>query len=375
VSGNDTKQSTGLLAPLPFAVGAVFLLFGSMGLILTIDVALGLIAGLVLVLVVAIDTVGSWFAFQQMERVQRNLGHLSTVAHESFDGALTVRALGREQEESARFGATSEALRDALVASAARGPRSARSPTSARRSARSASSRSRPSGRRGRVEPGDLVTIAYLLSLLVVPHAPHRLPRVGLGPFGRRLAPCRRVLDVTTGSATATASSPRVGMGTGGAAVRVEGVRFAYAADQPVLDGVDLDAPPGAPTRSSGRRAAGSRRSPACSPGCGTPTRGRILLDGVDLRDLAPGVVPAQVAYVPRSRSCSTTPCHGNITLGDDASTTRPSRRACGSHASTRSSRGCPTGSRPASASVARRCRAASSSVSVSPGRSPAARG
>jgi ATP-binding cassette, subfamily B, bacterial len=86
VSGNDTKQSTGLLAPLPFAVGAVFLLFGSMALILTIDVVLGLIAGLVMVLVVVIDSIGSLVRVPEDGARAAQPRRLSTVAHESFDG-------------------------------------------------------------------------------------------------------------------------------------------------------------------------------------------------------------------------------------------------------------------------------------------------
>jgi ATP-binding cassette, subfamily B, bacterial len=315
VSGNDTKQSTGLLAPLPFAVGAVFLLFGSMGLILTIDVALGLIAGLVLVLVVAVDTVGSWYAFQHMERVQRNLGHLSTVAHESFDGALTVRALGREREESQRFGTTSEALRDALV-------RLGRSWTAFRAvtdlgptlgtigiltlaTARAA---------RGAVEPGQIVTIAYLLSLLVVPT---RLIGYLVWDSARSVAGwrrVRRVLDVTDrlGHGERTASGRPEGAG-----VQVEDVRFAYSADQPILDGVDVTFAPGRTYAVVGPTGSGKSTLARLLARLWDPDDGRILLDDVDVRELAPGVVPSQVAYVPQEPFLFDDTVHGNITLGD----------------------------------------------------------
>jgi len=316
VSGNDTKQSTGLLAPLPFAVGAVFLLFGSMGLILTIDVTLGLIAGLVLVLVVAIDTVGSWYAFNKMERVQRNLGTLSTVAHESFDGALTVRALGREAEESARFGATSEALRDALV-------RLGRSWTAFRAvtdvgptlgtvgiltlaTARAA---------QGEVQPGDLVTVAYLLSLLTVPT---RLIGYLVWDSARSVAGwrrVRRVLDVDDRLGHGERTVPQQ---AGGASVRVEGVGFAYTADLPVLDGIDLELSPGRTYAVVGPTGSGKSTLARLLARLWDPDRGRILLDGIDLRELAPGVVPAQVAYVPQEPFLFDDTVHGNVTLGDD---------------------------------------------------------
>ena len=315
VSGNDTKQSTGLLAPLPFAVGAVFLLIGSMALILTIDVLLGVIAGVVMVLVVAIDTVGSWYAFQHMERVQRELGRLSTVAHESFDGALTVRALGREQEESARFGATSEALRDAIVrlgrswtafrAVTDLGPTLGTVAILTLATARAA---------RGEVAPGELVTIAYLLSLLVVPT---RLIGYLVWDAARSVAGwrrVRRVLDVT--DRLEHGEHPGAGEGAG-ASISAEGVRFAYDPEQPVLDGVDLTLHAGRTYAVVGPTGSGKSTLARLLARLWDPDAGRVMLDGIDLRDLAPGVVPAQVAYVPQEPFLFDDTVRGNITLGD----------------------------------------------------------
>lgn len=319
VSGNDTKQSTGLLAPLPFAVGAVFLLLGSMGLIVSIDVTLGLIAGLSMVLIVVVDTVGSWSAFMQMERVQRNLGRLSTVAHESFDGALTVRALGREAEESARFGATSVALRDALVrlgrswtafrAVTDLGPTLATVGILTLATVRAAD---------GDVQPGQLVTVAYLLSLLVVPT---RLIGYLVWDSARSVAGWRRVrlvLDVTDRLDHGSRTLPGREHGCPeGAAVRVEDVAFAYAPDQPVLDGIDLELAPGRTYAVVGPTGSGKSTLARLLARLWDPDRGRVLMDGVDLRDLAPGVVPAQVAYVPQEPFLFDDTVRGNITLGD----------------------------------------------------------
>jgi ABC-type multidrug transport system fused ATPase/permease subunit len=49
---------------------------------------------------------------------QEQLGVVSAVAHESFEGAMVIKALGAEQIESARFRAVSEQLRDAKVRAA-----------------------------------------------------------------------------------------------------------------------------------------------------------------------------------------------------------------------------------------------------------------
>jgi ATP-binding cassette subfamily B protein len=249
--------------------------------------------------------------------VQRNLGVLSTVAHESFDGALTVRALGREQEESERFGATSEALREAII-------RLGRSWTAFRAvtdigptlgtiailtlaTARAAS---------GRVAPGDLVTIAYLLSLLTVPT---RLIGYLVWDSARSVAGwrrVRRVLDVT--DRLAHGDRPASGR-DGGAAVRVEGVGFAYAPGQPILDGVDLTLEPGRTYAIVGPTGSGKSTLARLLARLWDPDTGRVLLDGVDVRELAKGVVPSEVAYVPQEPFLFDDTVHGNITLGDPA--------------------------------------------------------
>ena len=315
VSGNDTKQATGLLAPLPFAIGSVFLLFGSMGLVLSIDVMLGLVAGLVMASVVVVDAIGSWSSFRHMERVQRALGRLSSVAHESFDGALTVRALGREQEESERFRAVSMTQRDAVV-------RLGRAWTGFRAvtdlapalgtialltlaTARAAT---------GDVAPGELVTIAYLLSLLVVPT---RLIGYLVWDAARSVAGWRRVravLDVTDRPTYGAMHAPA---DTRGAALRVEAVTFAYATGRTVLRAIDLEVAPGTTCALVGPTGSGKSTLAGVLARLWDPDAGRVLLDGIDLRDLAAGVVPANVAYVPQEPFLFDDTVRGNITLGD----------------------------------------------------------
>ena len=50
-----------------------------------------------------------------MTRAQQLRAEVSGVAHESVDGALVVKTLGREREETERFRARSLMLRDAMV--------------------------------------------------------------------------------------------------------------------------------------------------------------------------------------------------------------------------------------------------------------------
>ncbi|MGH3442133.1 MAG: ABC transporter transmembrane domain-containing protein, partial [Nitriliruptorales bacterium] len=115
VSDNDARQATWVLAPLPFATGVVFLLFATVAVVLWTDLWLGLAALALLGTVVGLDIYGSWLTFEAMEEAQRRRGRVGDVAHESVDGALTVKALGRADLEVARFREGAESLRDQLV--------------------------------------------------------------------------------------------------------------------------------------------------------------------------------------------------------------------------------------------------------------------
>ncbi|HEX2203848.1 MAG TPA: ABC transporter ATP-binding protein [Longimicrobium sp.] len=69
-------------------------------------------------------------------------------------------------------------------------------------------------------------------------------------------------------------------------ALRFEGVGFAYAPGDPVLEGVDLEIRPGEVVALVGPSGAGKSTLADLVPRFHDPTEGRITLDGVDLRDL-----------------------------------------------------------------------------------------
>lgn len=327
VSGTDTKQATRLLAPLPFSVGVVFLLIGSMTLVLRIDVLLGVLAGATLVLVIAIDGLGSWRAFRRMELVQDLRGDLATIAHESFDGALTVRALGREREESQRFGSVADGLRDAIVdlgrtwtgfrAVTELGPTLGTIGILYVATIRAGE---------GLVSPGDLVTVAYLLSLLVVPT---RLIGYLVWDSAQSLAGWRRVervLEVDDRVVYGTVAGPSVT--AAGARLTLEGVTFAYDEGASILDGIDLELDPGRTFAIVGPTGSGKSTLARLLARLWDPDEGRILLDGIDLREFAPGVVAAHVAYVPQEPFLFDDTVAGNISLGDPAITRTDVERA-----------------------------------------------
>ncbi len=112
----DITTGTQLLMPLPFSVGVIALAAFSLVSLFTADPSFALVA---LVLFPALAFLSRYYTNKVNEpaaQVQARLGQVSSIAHESFDGALVVKTLGREGDEDLRFQAAANQLRtDRLV--------------------------------------------------------------------------------------------------------------------------------------------------------------------------------------------------------------------------------------------------------------------
>jgi iron complex transport system ATP-binding protein len=89
---------------------------------------------------------------------------------------------------------------------------------------------------------------------------------------------------------------------TRGAALSLQDVSFSYGA-APVLEGLSLEAPPGAMIAVLGRNGAGKSTLLSLASGTRVPRRGRILLDGRPLGAFPPRERARRVALVPQAVS------------------------------------------------------------------------
>ncbi|MGH1488998.1 MAG: ABC transporter ATP-binding protein [Acidimicrobiales bacterium] len=108
---NDTEVATELLHPLPFSLGVAFLALFSAISLLTIDLWLALVAFLIFPALTILNQVYSRRIEGPAAEVQAAVGQVSSTAHESFDGALVVKTLGRAKAEGERFGNAAHTLR------------------------------------------------------------------------------------------------------------------------------------------------------------------------------------------------------------------------------------------------------------------------
>ena len=142
-----------------------------------------------------------------MTRAQQLRAELSEVAHESFDGALVVKTLGRETEETERFAAKAHELREVNIRAGR--IRAAFDPTLAALPNLGVLVVLMVGVERvltGATLAGDVVTVAYLLTIVSFP-----IRSIGwlLGEFPRSVVGFRRVRAVLRGDRRDAVRRPR----------------------------------------------------------------------------------------------------------------------------------------------------------------------
>jgi ATP-binding cassette subfamily B protein len=111
----DVKAAVDVFWPVAFATGvAVLVLLASIQLFTT-DLYLALVAMLLFPTLAVMNRSFAKRMEEPARLAQERTGEVSAVAHESIDGALVVKTLGREAAETERFSVKAEALRTERV--------------------------------------------------------------------------------------------------------------------------------------------------------------------------------------------------------------------------------------------------------------------
>jgi subfamily B ATP-binding cassette protein MsbA len=100
--------------------------------------------------------------------------------------------------------------------------------------------------------------------------------------------------------------------------VRLEDVAFRYLEDQPfVLESIDLELKAGERVALVGSSGAGKTTLAALVPRFFDVTRGRVTVDGIDVRDVAPERLRAQIGLVPQEPMLFAGTVRDNLLYGD----------------------------------------------------------
>ena len=315
VADADTDQGTGVLGPLPYASGVSLLLVGTIVLITSIDPWLGLGAVIGLLVAIVIDVRGSWITFGMWEEVQKNRGRVASIAHESFDGALTVKSLGRESYVADKFGSASDVLRDRIIEVNSTWTKYQviiRALPQMLIIVLLVMGATRISAEA--VTPGDVITVAYLLALLAFP-----IQLIGfvLWDLAGSLAGWERVQAVLDADDHVTYGGAEAQPAAGPAPVTGQDVVFRYDG-APVLVGLDLDLKAGITLAVVGPTASGKSTLCLLLARLWDPEEGAIHLEARDLRSFAVSELSREVAYVAQDAFLFDATVRSNVTLDGD---------------------------------------------------------
>ena len=310
----DVEASWYPIAPFPMAIGVFFMLaFAVVSMVLT-DPALAAIGLLVFPAILLVNLLYQRRLSPLATRAQALKGDLSGIAHESFDGALVVKALGREADETARFAAVARELRDANVAVGR--VRGAFDPVlealpSIGVIAVLVVGSSRIAA--GSLDPGALVSVAYLLMVVAFP-----VRAIGwvLGELPRAVVGWRRVENVLRVTSALLYGEERPAEAADPVDLEVRDLSFAYVDDRDVLHGISLDVAPGRTVAVVGPTGSGKSSLAGLLVRLVDPRTGEVLVDGVDVRRLARGVVAGSAALVFQQAFVFEDSVRENVTLG-----------------------------------------------------------
>ncbi len=312
----DVEAAWSPIAPLPMAVGTVAMMVIAVVQMLVVDLRMAAVGLMVFPLVTVVTLTYQHFSSPLFTRIQALRAELSEVAHESFDGAMVVKTLGRESEETERFAAKANQLRDLgirvgriravfdplLEAIPALGVLGVLGVGVMQVS-------------NGNADPGDVVTIAYLLTIVAFP-----IRSIGwlLGEFPRSVVGFERVHRVLDEPVQTSFGDATLATSATGARLDVEALGFSYVPGQRLLSGLSFAVEPGRTVAVVGETASGKSTLTTLLTRLVDPDSGRVLVDGTDLRDLAPGQLAGHAALVPQTAFLFDDTVRGNVTLGED---------------------------------------------------------
>ncbi len=322
----DLERSTRMLKPLAFAIGTFALATFSFLALLRIHV---LMAAVAVVLFPTLSVLNRRYTMRvaaASHRERAENGFVSSITHESFDGALVVKTLGREQAETRRMRVAAERLRDTRIEIG--GVRAVFDPMI----------EALPSVGvialvvvgawlvdQGSATVGELITAVSLFTILAVPV---RVVGFFLEEMPGSTAALSRVDSVIDEPQPESDQQRTRSLPTGPLSVSIKGVSFDYQSvpeSELVLDDVSLDIAAGSSIAIVGSTGSGKSTLVNLIAGLAMPTKGSLLVGDVPIGEVDPVVRAERIVTVFQEAFLFATTIRENVTLGNLVSSGRVS--------------------------------------------------
>jgi ATP-binding cassette subfamily B protein len=284
-ANSDIQQVNLVVVLLPLTVATTFLLTGVIIVMVLHNVLLAVFALGALPLLSIAAARFSHRLHPVSLQLQNELGDFSGVVEESVAGVRVVKGFGTEARQEAQLAVEADQVMDRALAGARL--RANFLPLVDFLPALALVIILGYGGHlvlQGQLQIGDLVAFnSYILYLLW----PLRLVGMLVAQAARSSAAAGRIHELlVTDAAVADPARPSALPPNGGGELAFEGVSFAYGQGPPVLDGFDLVVRPGEAVAVVGATASGKTTIARLLPRFYDVDAGRVVLDGVDIREL-----------------------------------------------------------------------------------------
>lgn len=310
---SDVDVATDMLSPLPFTVGVITLVGVSILSLTLVDWALTVVAVSLVPLIAVLNHFNAEATKGPAVAAREHVAAVSSVASESFDGALVVKTLGREAEELERFSLAAADLRESSI-------RLGRI-----RALFAAALDVLPDVGvvalvvvgtwrvgNGVITTGQLVQAVALFSVLVFPL---RVIGYFFGDMPPSVVAHDRVAEMLARpKAPARGAAP---LPAGPLALDVETLTVAYG-DVPAVAGVTLSVAPGEVVALVGRTGAGKSTLLTAVADMVTTSSGVVRLDGVPVGDVSASSLTSRVSVAWQEPFLLGATVRDNIAFGAD---------------------------------------------------------
>jgi ABC-type multidrug transport system fused ATPase/permease subunit len=317
----DVEATWNVFAPLPMAIGVLVMLAFGVVQMLVVDPVLAIIGLTVFPLLFAANVAFQRAMSPRVTSAQQLRAEVSEVAHESFEAALIVKSLGREDFETERFRRVTNELRDANIeVGRTRGrfdPAIEAIPTLGTLAVLVVGTMR---VRGGELSAAQVVQIAYLFSITAFPVRAlgwvlAELPRAVVG-WNRVSA----VLEARGAMEFGDRTLPT------GRASRLSADEISFAHEvltesgelerNETITGVTIDVAAGSTVALVGPTGSGKSTLTELMMRLVDPDNGAVRIDGIDLREVRGGGVSDVAALVAQQTFMFDDTVRGNITLG-----------------------------------------------------------